>query len=81
MELLSGNRQRIEAVGRFRRGAPTWMLDKILNATLLKNSLHLHQTLATFPSIFGDIPEIFWGYFPECLATFSGIFGDFPQNV
>ena len=88
MELLCGNRQRIEAVGRFRRGAPTWMLDKILNATLLKNSLHLHQTLATFLAIFGDIPEIFWGYFPnvwqhsrEYLATFPRMFSNIPRNV
>ena len=56
-ELFYGNIQLIEAVGCFRRRFPSWMFDRILNATLPSNDLPLHQKLATFPGMFGDIPS------------------------
>ena len=56
VELYCGNSQRIKAVGYFRRRGPSWMFDRILNATLPNNYLPLHQKLATFPGMFGDIP-------------------------
>ena len=39
VELFCGNIQRVKAVGYFRRRAPTWMLDRILNVTLPNNLL------------------------------------------
>ena len=60
---------------------PSWMFNRILNAILPNNSLHLHQTLATFPGMFGDIPRHVWQHSLECLATFPRMFGDIPWNV
>ena len=37
--LFCENIQRVKVVGYFRRRAPTWMFDRILNATLLNNLL------------------------------------------
>ena len=58
IELFCGNSQSIKTVGYFRRRAPSWMFDRILNATLPSNSLHLHQKLTTFSGMFGEIPPI-----------------------
>ena len=60
VELFCGNIQRIKAVGYFRRRAPWWMFDRILNATLPNNYLPLHQKLATFPGMFDNIPRNVW---------------------
>ena len=57
VELYCGNSQRIKAVGYFRRRAPSWMFDRILNATLPNNYLPLCWKLATFPGMFEDIPR------------------------
>ena len=80
------NGQRIKVIGYFRKWTLSWMFDGILNATLPKNSLHLHQNwrhslecLPTFPEIFEDIPLNVWGHSPECFRTFLEIFGDIPQ--
>ena len=35
------------------------MFDRIPIATLPNNSPHLHQTLAAFPGMFGNIPGMF----------------------
>ena len=68
VELYCGNSQRIKAVGYFRRRAPSWMFDRILNATL-----PFTPKFATFPGMFRRSPEY--------LATFAGMFGDIPQNI
>ena len=81
VELYCGNSQRIKAVGYFCRTAPSWMFDRILNATLPNNYLPLHQKLTTFPGMFDDIPQNFWWHSPEYLATFPGMFGDILRNV
>ena len=57
------------------------MFHRILNGTLPNNSLPLHQTLLTFPGIFGNIPWNFWRHSPDCLGIFPGMFGDISQNV
>ena len=74
------NKQRIKAVGYFCRRTPSWMFNRILNAILPNNSLHLHETLATFPEIFDDIPRNVWRHSPECLATFPGMFSNIPRG-
>ena len=81
VELYCGNSQRIKAVGYFCRRAPSWMFDRILNATLPNNYLPLHQKLTTFPRMFDDIPQNFWWHSPEYLTTFPRIFRDIPGNV
>ena len=81
VELYCGKSQRIKATGCFRRKAPSWMFDRILNATLPNNYLPLHEKLASFPGMFGDIPRNVWGHSLECLTRFPGIFGDIPRNV
>ena len=53
---LCGNNQRIKTVGYNRRRAPLRMFDSILNATLLNNSLHLHQKMV-IPRMFPNIPR------------------------
>ena len=83
VELYCGNSQRIKAVGYFRRRAPSWMFDRILNATLPFTPKignipwnvwrRSPEFLMTFPGIFGDIPRNVWRHSPECLATFLGI--------
>ena len=67
--------QRIKTVVCFRRRAPSWMFERILNAALPNNYLPLHQKMATFPGMFDDIPRNIWRHSPDCLATFpfSGI--------
>ena len=80
VELYCGNSQRIKAVGYFRRRAPSWMFDRILNATLPNNYLPLCWKLATFPGMFEDIPRNVWLHSPECLMTFPGMFSNIPQN-
>ena len=59
------------------------MFDRIVNATLLNNSLHLHQTWATFHGMFCNIPQNVWRHSPECLTTFPGMFEgiNIPGNV
>ena len=57
------------------------MFERILNATLPSSSLHLHQTLVTFPGIFGNIPRNFWRHFLDCLGIFTGMFGNISWNV
>ena len=69
VELYCGNSQRIKAVGYFRRRAPSWMFDRILNATL------------PFTPKIGNIPRNVWRRSPEFLMIFPGIFGDIPRNV
>ena len=81
VELFCGNSQRIKAVGYLRRRAPSWMFDRILNATLPTNYFHLHQKLTTLPGMFGEIPRNVWRDSEECLRTLSGMFDDIPQNV
>ena len=39
VELFCGNSPRVKAIGYFRRRAPSWIFDKILNATLSNNLL------------------------------------------
>ena len=56
VELFCGNNQRIKTVGYNRRRAPLRMFDSILNATLLNNSLHLHQKMV-IPRMFPNIPR------------------------
>ena len=52
VELFCGNSQRLQAVGYFRRRVPSWMFDKILNATQSNNLLQLAKCLRTnFPSL------------------------------
>ena len=41
----------------------------------------LHQKLATFPGMFGDVPQNFWWHSPKYLATFPGMFGGIPRNI
>ena len=91
VELYCGNSQRIKAVGYFRRRAPSWMFDRILNATLPFTPKignipwnvwrRSPEFLMTFPGIFGDIPRNVWRHSPECLATFPGMFDVIPRNV
>ena len=57
------------------------MFDRIVNATLANNSLHLHQKLATFPGMFEDIPQNVLGDSLDRLVTFLGMFGDILLNV
>ena len=57
------------------------MFERILNATLPNSSLHLHQTLVTFPGIFGNIIRNFCRHSPDCLRIFSGMFGNISRNV
>ena len=90
VELYCRNSQRIKAVGYFRRRAPSWMFDRILNATLLFtpkirnipwNVLRRSpEFLMTLSGIFGDIPHNVWRYSPECLTTFLRMFDDIPGN-
>ena len=88
MELFCENSPRFKAVGYFCQRTSSWMFNMILNATLPNNSLHLHQTLAIFPGMFGDIPRNVWHHspeclrtVPECLTTFPKMFGDILRNV
>ena len=91
VELYCGNSQRIKAVGYFRRRAPSWMFDRILNATLPFTPKignipwnvwrRSPEFLMTFPGMFGDIPWNIWWHSPECLATLPGMFDDIPRNV
>ena len=81
MELFCGNSQRIKAIGYFRWRAPSWIFDRILNATLPNNFLHLHQIFSTFCRMFQDISRNVWWHSPECLATFPGMFEDIAWNV
>ena len=96
VELFCGNKQRIKVVGYFCRRAPSWMSDRILNATLPNNSAHLHQILVTFSKMFGNIPRnvwwhsaerlrtfsgMFWEHFLECLRRFGGMFGYISRNI
>ena len=81
VEFYCGNSQRIKAVGYFRRRAPFWMFDRIVNVTLPNNYVSLHQKLATFPGMFGNITRNFRSHSPEYLATLPGMFGDILQNV
>ena len=76
--------------GYFRRRAPSWMFDRILNATLPFTPKFATfpgmfrrspEYLATFAGMFGDIPQNIWWHSPECLVTFPDIFGDIPQNI
>ena len=84
VEPYCGNSQRIKAVGYFRRSAPLWMFDRILNcnpALHTKNLQHSLECLATLPRTFDDSPWNIWQHSPECLVTFPKIFGDIPRNV
>ena len=91
VELYCGNRQRIKAVCYFRRGAPSWMFDRILNATLPFTSKignipwivwrRSPEFLMTFPGMFGDIPRNVWRQSPEYLVTFPGMFDDIPGFI
>ena len=66
VELYCRNSQRIKAVGYFRRRAPSWMFDRILNATL------------PFTPKIGNIPWNVWRRSPEYLMILPGIFCDIP---
>ena len=57
------------------------MFDRILNAIQHNNSHYLHQTLATFLRMYGDILRNVWRHSWECLAIFPGIFEDIPRNI
>ena len=91
VELYCGNSQRIKVVGYFRRRAPSWMFDRILNATLpftreIRNIpwnvwRRSPEFLMTLSGIFDDIPRNVWQYSPECLATFFRMFEDIPRNI
>ena len=95
MELFCGNSQRIKAVGCFRRKAPSWMLDRILNVARPNNYLPLRQILAAsteclavfleclriFCRMFDYKPGSIWRHSPEYLKTFPEMFGVIPQNV
>ena len=81
VELYCGNSQRIKAIGCFRRKAPSWMFDRILNATLPNNYLPLHKKLASFPGMFCDILRNVWRHSPECLTSFPGMFDDIPWII
>ena len=70
--------QHIKTVGYFYRRAPSRMFDRILNAILHNNSLHLHQTLVAFPRTFDNIPRNVWRHTPECLRAFPGMIEDIP---
>ena len=59
VEVYCGNSQRIKAIGYFRRRAPFWMFDRIVNVTQPNNYVPLHQKLATSPGMFGDIARNF----------------------
>ena len=47
------------------------MFDRIVDAALPNNSLHLHKKFATFPGMFGDI----------LLRAFPRMVGDIAWNV
>ena len=91
VELYCRNSQRIKAVGHFCRRAPSWMFNRILNATMPFSpkigSISWNvwwrspEFLMTFPGIFGNIPRNIWRHSPECSRRFPGIFGDVPRNV
>ena len=81
VEVYCGNSQRIKAIGYFRRRAPFWMFDRIVNVTQPNNYVPLHQKLATSPGMFGDIARNFWWHSPEYLETLPGMFGDIPRNA
>ena len=81
VELYCGNSQRIKAIGCFRRKAPSWMFDRILNATLPNNYLPLHKKLASFPGMFCDILRNVLWHSPKCLKTFPGMFDVISRNV
>ena len=52
VDLFWGNSQSVEAVGYFCRRAPSWMLGRTLNATLLNNLLKIEESLRrSFPSL------------------------------
>ena len=84
-------KKRIKGVGYFRRRAPSWMFDRIINATLPFTTKignipwnvwrRSPEFLMTFPGMFCDIPRNVWWHSPECLPTFPGIFGDIPRNI
>ena len=80
VELFCGYSQRIKTVGYFRRKDPSWIFDRILNATLPNNylPLALHQKLAKFPGMFDDIPRNISRHSPKCLRTLPGMFGNIP---
>ena len=79
--MLYRDTPRWKAVGYFCRRAPSWMFDRILNATLPNNYLALHQKLATFPGMFGDISWNVWWHSPGYLATFPGMFDGIHWNI
>ena len=81
VDLFCGYSQLIKVVGYFCKRAPSWMFGRTLNTTLPSNSLLLHQKLAIFPRMFGEIPRNVWGHSPECLAAFPGMFNNIPHNV
>ena len=91
LELYCGNSQRIKAIGYFRRRAPSWMFDRILNAPLPFTPKignipwnvwrRSPEFLMTFPGIFGDIPRNIWRHSPECFVTFPGMFSNILRNV
>ena len=83
VDLFCRNSERIKAVGYFRRRAPSWMFDRVLNSTLPSNYLPLCKN--------GNIPQKVWPNFLECLRTYSleceylptfpRMFDDLPRNV
>ena len=75
-----GNNQRIKTVGYNRRRAPLRMFDKILNATRLNNSLHLHQKMV-IPRMFPNIPRNISGHSPEWWTTFPEMFGNILRKI
>ena len=80
VELFCGNNQRIKTVGYNRRRAPLRMFDSILNATLLNNSLHLHQKMV-IPRMFPNIPRNISGHSPEWWTTFPEMFGNILRKI
>ena len=52
VDLFWGNSQSVEAAGYFCRRAPSWMLGRTLNATLLNDLLKIEESLRrSFPSL------------------------------
>ena len=83
-----GNSRRLQAVGYFCRRAPSWMFDRILNATLSNNSiqlalppnsLHLHQTQKQKIKSWTDPASSF--HFPETVQVFSNTTPIIESNI